>query len=245
MAQNLVTREMEVAMQKIRDKIERLLNAITFAEAGDYVAARQFLAEADSTETNKPGGERAENCVGLDPSSIREVKKELSQFDTVHFGAIKDALASLGDHKRLSAVLLATNGDSVQVKSLCYAVSLTKRLDAHLEILQVVSNPCQSATVPSTPREINGTESTEISIHRLSDQELPCQVTLATGDFEDAIELYLKSKKHIVVIVYDSIDNSADRASEDQRSRRFVEELSVRLAIPLVTVTTRRSGLVS
>ncbi|MEW6136877.1 MAG: hypothetical protein AB1733_01490 [Thermodesulfobacteriota bacterium] len=227
-------------MQKIRDKIERLLNAITFAEAGDYVAAREFLAQADSAETNEPGGERAENCVGLDPSSIREAQKELSQFDTVHFGAIKDALASLGDHKRLSAVLLATNGDYVQVKSLCYAVGLTKRLDAHLEILQVVGNPCESTTVRVTPRELTGTESTEISIHRLSEQELPCQVTLATGDFEDAIELYLKSKKHVVVIVYDSAGNSADTGSDEQRSRRFVEELSLRLAIPLVTVTTRR-----
>lgn len=232
-------------MQKIRDKIERLLNAITFAEAGDYVAAREFLAKADSTETNKLGGEGTENCVGLDPSSIREAQKELSQFDTVHFGAIKDALASSGDHKRLSAVLLVTNGDSVQVKSLYYAVSLTKRLDAHLEILQVISTPCEAATVPTTPRELTGRESTEISIHRLSEQELPCQVTLATGDFEDALELYLKSKKHIVVIVYDSMDNSADGESEEFRSSRFVEELSLRLAIPLVTVTTRGSGLVS
>lgn len=234
-------------MQKIRDKIERLLNAITFAEAGDYVAAREFLAEADSAEKHKLGGERARSCVELDPWSIKEAQKELSQFDTVHFGTIKDALASSGDHKRLSAVLLATNGDCVQVKSLCYAVSLTKRLDAHLEILQVVGKPCESATAtaPSTPRELKGTESSEISIHRLSEQELPCQVTLATGEFEDALELYLKSKKHIVVIVYDSVGNSADSESEERRSRRFVEELSLRLAIPLVTVTTRRPGVVS
>jgi len=111
-------------------------------------------------------------------------------------------------------------------------------LDAHLEVLQVVDDACES---PSTGRETHGPAQAvqpELSIHRLSKSGLPFQITMRAGEFTETVNEYLKSHKHVAVVVHDSPAAQEDR-KECKRMYRLIEDLSHRLSVPLVTVAPR------
>lgn len=224
---------------KIKDRIELLLNAITFAETGDYDSAREFLDQASNSSTRASQPEQAVvECTQIDEGIVGELEKHLLASGVMQPGAIKEALATLGLGKRPTAVLLAVRDESLYASSLCYAVSLCHRLDAHLEVLQIVDDACES---PSSSRETHDPSQAvqpELSIHRLSKSGLPFQITMRAGEFTEAVNEYLKSHKHVAVVVHDSPAAQEDR-KEWKRMHRLIEDLSHRLAVPLVTVAPR------
>jgi hypothetical protein len=226
-------------MIKIKDRIEMLLNAITFAETGDYDSAREFLDHASSASTRDSQPTQAPvECTQIDEGIVEELEKHLVATGVMKHGAIKEALATLGLRKKPTAILLAVRDDTLYASSLCYAVSLCQRLDAHLEILQVIDDACEAPNRHPETHNATSAGQPELSIHRLSKSGLPFQITMRAGEFTQAVNEYLKTHKHVAVVVHDSPAAQEDR-KEWKRMHRFIEDLSHRLAIPLVTVAPR------
>ena len=226
-------------MKRIKDRIELWLNAITFAETGDYDSAREFLKQASDADARASQAALAEaECTQIDEGIVAEVERHLVATGVMKHGDLKEALAALGLGKKPKAVLLAARGETLYASSLCYAVSLCKRLDAHLEILQAIENTCESSPSKKGERKPAAPGQTELAIHRLSDSRLPFQVTMRTGEFTEVVNEYLKGHKHVAVVVYDSPAVRSDQ-KEWKRMQRLVDELSHQLSVPLVTVGPR------
>lgn len=229
-------------MKRRKEKITNIFNAITFAEAGDHDTAREFMSGHDA---RRKGQEQ-----GHDPSTPRVGKRNLarsvredieSTMAAVAFaesGQFGSALDIANAARRPKSVLLAIEGETADPAALHYAAGLCDRMDASLEVLQVIgTSPEDTEDSLRVKTEMQCKEL--MRIHReLDENSIPMEIHVKVGHVDDEVCRYTKSHKEVAVVVFDS-PRAKDRTRERGGWERILQRLSRRVSVPMITAVTR------
>lgn len=160
-----------------------------------------------------------------------------------HMSAI--AFAEAGDHQSVellldplggsSTILLVTSGENVDQKTFNHAVQLSKRIDAELDVLQII------------PYETGRDDAEELAIRMASASRnlaqlvpvlekfgLRFKITIRLGSLDEKLFNYAKRHKDVRMVILD--DPILRDAHQPDKWDDLVAKVSRNLSIPLVTV---------
>ncbi len=228
-------------MKRAKDKITAMLNAITFAEAGDVDSAQEFLDAS-------PGSAKVRQKTQF-PQEIGD-REKTSLFDKVQAHMAAVAFAEAGDFNaakeyvrsgcKSRAVLLVIEGRDPDEAAFSYAMGLCKRMDAHMDILLVVrksENAHNDEISPSLRESIQGRLAPLVRELELS--AVPFSLIICRGDMREKLYDFAMRHKDIRMVVYDS-PKARDESAVSRGWHRMIETISRRLSIPLVVVSAKQ-----
>jgi hypothetical protein len=240
LAQNLFSydrRRQEVPMKKVKNKLAAILNAITFAEAGEHHTAQEFLDESSALTESDVVESRKELELGQElRSHPYTFERQLAATAFAEAADFETALELAGPAERPRTVLLVIEGNAPDQAAFSYALSLCKRMNLRMDILQTV--PASEAKRDSRPlgkqgdavsRELKGL------LRRLEQEGVPFRVTVLRGDVNERLCDYTVVHKSVIMIVYDS-PKVRDDHMKSRGWERVFDSISRRLAVPLVRV---------
>lgn len=228
-------------MKRAKDKITAMLNAITFAEAGELDTAQELL------ETPP---ESVEVLESIHSRQEPDAEQDISLFDTVEAHMAAVAFAEAGEFQaagdfikagnKSRAVLLVIEGRDPDEAAFSYAMGLCKRMDAHMDILLVVrksANPGNEEISPSLRAAIQGRLAP--LVRELELATVPFSLIICRGDMREKLYEFALRHKDIRMVVYDSPKAREDSAVS-RGWHRMIETISRRLSIPLVVVSAKQ-----
>jgi hypothetical protein len=230
-------------MKRRKDKITALLNAITFAEAGEHEAAKQYLEDiAKSPEAS--GQKTSANAV---PSEAHD--KGLTETVRDHMAAV--AFAEAGEYQfaesiahaeaRPRSVLFVIDGEAPDANALNYAMSLCKRMQLEMDILQVIGDSDNESNSESPSRQNEQAAArVQALANQLEHEGIPYKTSVRRGDPNQLLYDYAQHHKDVFMVIYDS-PRATEKSTEGKMWQKIVDGISRKLAIPLVTVTGRQS----
>lgn len=222
-------------MKSLRRKIDTLFAAVTFAESGEHETALGFLHGAESDEER---GRRVEASGG---TPRHEDKATVGKSLQDHFmaaafaeaGEFETAARMVPAYRRTLAVLLAVDGEFPTEVAFDYAVNLCGRLNANLDVLQVLGPESGCAEEPSP----------ELSamLNRLEGKGVEFNVTVRRAKAGEMLFDYLRAHRDVVTAVVDS-PYLRDKQSRDSSRLRTFRDIADKLSVPLVTAAQRQTS---
>ncbi len=225
-------------MSKRKDRITAILNAVTFAEAGEHDKAMEFLGESPSglaaNRTTAPDQalHQTRPCI-----SLRDIiERGLAAITFAEAGETATAEEFLKSSERRKTVLLAIEGDTANPAAVDYALSVCERLQAQLDVL-LVGERRGRAHEPAIehPDACVDVSRLQHLAEKVERSTIPIRVTAVSGLVSQELPGYTKQHKEVGFVVMDSAMAHSD-PSEARRWTRLVDKLSRRIDIPLVTV---------
>jgi hypothetical protein len=138
--------------------------------------------------------------------------------------------------KKIQTVLLVIEGEVPNPSAFRHALNLCKRLDAEMDILQVIENSSSQKDYEALSRKMALGSAHVVALLREVEKEgIPFKITIRLGDVKDKLFNYARRHKDVGTVVFDS-PKAASGSAEGRRWQRVIENLSQRLSIPLVTV---------
>jgi hypothetical protein len=229
-------------MKRTKDKITALFNAITFAEAGEHESAKKYLDEM--SEPSRAEATKLPKGVIAAATDQKGLKEKLED----HMAAV--AFAEAGEYQLAESisraepqprtVLLVIEGDSPDADAFSYAMSLCKRMNLEMDILQVVGSlPSQTRRESSSWDRDRAAERVQALSRQLEQGGIPFKTTVRRGDVNELLYDYAKIHKDVFMVVYDS-PRAKENSADSKVWQRIVDSISRRLSIPLVTVVGKQ-----
>ena len=219
-------------MRKLIERIEAILTAETFAEAGEHESALTFLR---SSETN--GGTTARskrrNVTKRSRGKVTAGERLAHHFTAAAFaeaGDLDTARQMIHGFNKKQTVLLAIEGEAPNEVSFDYTINLCRRLDANLEILQMIPDGCSEGNVPS--------DALSALFPRLEREGISFKVTVHMARPGEILYDHLRSHRHVVTAVIDSPSLRDKQAAETYWGEIF-RNITQKLFVPLVTALQR------
>jgi hypothetical protein len=218
---------------KKKNKITTMLNAITFATAGDHETSGKLMAEGGQAEaggTNESQKQKKETF-------RQRLHKHMAAIAYAEAGEFGAATELLEPSSTARTVLLVIEGALPDPAAFNYALKLSKRTKAELDILQVIEsgNEHEHDYESLSQKMTEGTRNIVGMVRKLEEDEIPFKVTIRLGDVNQKLFNYARRHKDVAMVVFDS--PKAKQASQENKGwSRLVDEISRQLSIPLVTV---------
>jgi hypothetical protein len=228
-------------MKRAKEKITAMLNAITFAEAGDVDGAEQFLEASVATKGSQ--------------GETRSIPEAGARMDTTLLGTIEThmaavAFAEAGDFRaardyarsggKSRAVLLVVEGNDPDEAALSYAMGLCERMDAHMEILLVMR---KSTSAGDEEISFSLRQSIQVRlaplVRELERSAVSFSLIICRGDIREKIYEIAQQHKDIRMVIYDS-RKAREESAVNRGWHRMIENISRRLSVPLVVVSSKQ-----
>ena len=228
-------------MKRAKDKITAMLNAITFAEAGEHETARQYLEEspapAQVLENNQRSHDTARGSATRD--LLQTLQEHLVASVFAQAGDFRTAEDMLHPAERPRTVLLVIEGKNPDEAAFHYALGVCKRTGAQMDILHLMGGSVEERELSDLARLREKLSATLGPLLRqLESEGVPFRVTLRFGDVREKLYRYATRHTDVVMAVYDPI-TSREESTGSRGRQRMVEKISRRLSIPLVIVSER------
>jgi hypothetical protein len=215
-------------MKHLRKKIEATLAAVTFAEANEPETALNLLRDSRVHEeetgaavtSNQPIGSTAE------PVARGTLETHFMAAAFAEAGEFESARAMLPGYSRRKTVLLAIEGENPKAPIFAYAVSLCRRIDGRLHILQVIPQGGVETNRPSA--------SLSALLRTLESDGIPFTVTCRTAQTQEILYDHLRNHRDVVTAVIDSPSLRNKQAAQADWSETF-RKIAKKLSVPLVT----------
>ncbi len=221
-------------MKNLIEKIEATFAAVAFAEVGDHESALGFLqsSESDEEATVRPK-HRKEKTHSGGKMTVRE--KLANHFTAAAFaeaGDFETARQMLLGRQRKPTVLLAIEGEVPNEVTFDYTINLCRRLNADMDILQMISNGC--------PAENGPTEALSALFPRLEHEGISFKVTVRMARADKILYDHVRIHRHVVTAVIDS-PNLRNKEATETYWRETFRNITRKLSVPLVTALQRES----
>lgn len=228
-------------MKRVGKKLTALLNAVTFAEAGEHKAAIEYLdRSAQECEPSAPAKERSSDCSPAhDDGLLHHLEDQMVAAAFAEAGELHTAREILQRKPRPRAVLLVLHGDGSDFDAFMYAVNLCERVKADLEVVAFSAGVNANGTEDALPAEqiMSGHMA---SLSQLADAHgVSCTLTVHAGSTDDHLFPYVQSHKEIAAVIYGS-PSTHNQTKDGLGFRRALEAVAAKLSIPLVKVLGRR-----
>ena len=228
-------------MNKRKNRITAILNAVTFAEAGEHDKAIEFLGESPSSlaasQTTAPdqAPQQTRQCI-----SLRDIiERGLAAITFAEAGETATAEEFMVSTERRKTVLLAIEGDTANPAAVDYALSVCERLQAQLDVLLVGERKGRAHELAiEHPEACVDASQLQHLAEKVERSSIPIRVTAVSGPVSQELSDYTRQHKEVGFVVMDSAMAHSD-PSEAKRWTRLVDKLSQRIGIPLVTVRQR------
>ena len=127
-------------MQNWRKKLEAVFSAVTFAEVGEYETALSCLSaeRGDGPEKSESKARARERDLSPGESLKQRLEDHLAAVAFAEAGEFETAVEMLPRSRKRDRVLLAIEGEVPTPSTFDYALSLCKRIDADMDILQMI-----------------------------------------------------------------------------------------------------------
>ena len=156
-------------------------------------------------------------------------------------GEFETAQEMLRSSKRLQTVLLVIEGETPDEDTFNYAVRLCQRMEAEIDILQIIDRNDNSNDYDLLSRRMSlGSTHIVTLLQRLERENIPFKITIRIGDVNQKLFNYAKRHKDVAVVVLDSPKMKA-APKRDGGWSGLAESLSRQLSIPLVTVFEKQA----
>jgi len=225
-------------MKRAKEKITAMLNAITFAEAGEHETARQYLEQASSL--NAQGNQRTQAGRESETRSFfQRVQDYVTASVFAQAGDFETAAETLQAAERHRTVLLVIEGKTPDEAAFHYALGACKRTGAQMDILQLIDESADGLDAAKLTR-IGAELSERLGnlLQELKTEKIPFRLTVRSGDVRERLYRYAMRHTDIVMAVYDP-SKPAEQSAGSRGRQRMVEKISRRLSIPLVIVSER------
>jgi hypothetical protein len=200
------------------------------------------------------GPEEAHASVGIPESQIDSSPKDskksglknrlMARLAAVAFaeaGEFETAQEMARSSKRLQTVLLVIEGETPDEDTFNYAVRLCQRMEAEIDILQIIDRNDNSNDYDLLSRRMSlGSTHIVTLLQRLERENIPFKITIRIGDVNQKLFNYAKRHKDVAVVVLDSPKMKAS-PKRDRAWSGLAETLSRQLSIPLVTVFDKQA----
>jgi hypothetical protein len=231
----------EVAMRRIKEKITAMLNAMTFAEAGEHDAAIACMEQPDRTPS-VPGSARlspSEPVGTAEKGLLHRFGNEMAAAAFAEAGEFDTARALAATAKGPKAVLLIANGELVESAAFSHALNLCKRLDARLEIVALM--PMTDGETDATPSPENQRFNEHLLIWSQAAEEhrVPCSVDVVPEGSDAGLMHHIRQHKGIAAVI-DGSGRTSLGNDGSSRDRNFLESIAERLSVPLVKAMNKR-----
>ena len=219
-------------MTRLKKKVEAMLAAVSFAEAGEHEMALSFLQESQADEMIPELTQAQRKPVHI-KKKIGVMEKLESHFMAATFaeaGDFETARQILPNYKRTQTVLLAIEGEYPTKASFDYAFKLCKRVNASLDILQLRSNNGIDSDSPS--------EGLSALLPRLQEEGIAFKIIVKAAGVKESLFDYVRAHKDVVTAVLDS-PRVPNRETESKYWNEAFENIADKLSVPLVTVSQK------
>jgi len=224
-------------MKKVKQKLTAMLNAVTFAEAGEREAAIDFLEQDSRNHEALNAGETAppRSVASLGRNLIRRLEDHMVAATFGEAGELETAREVLLTEERPKAVLLVMDGQPNDSDAFTYALHLCKRIQAEMEILAFAPGLRETPDGKDPSNKSPQFERATVLSRRAAERGVPCSVTMHAGNLDDCLFDYVRLHKEITAVIYGS--HGKRKASGGEPGlRRALEAIVAKLAIPFVTV---------
>jgi hypothetical protein len=219
-------------MKYFRKKFEAIFTAVTFAEAGDHDSALRFLRDSEIQE--EPTERVKELKAATKSSKGKTIREQLSShFMAAAFseaGEYETARQMVSSYERKKTVLLAIEGEFPNETTFDYTVNLCRRLNADMDILQVVSRGRSEEDSPS--------EGLSDLLPRLEREGISFNLTVRKARVDEIIYDHVRIHRDVVTAVIDS-PTLRDKEAAETYWRETFQNIAQKLAVPLVTALQR------
>ncbi len=147
-------------------------------------------------------------------------------------GEFETARQMLPGRQRKATVLLAIEGDVPNEVTFDYTINLCRRLNADMDILQMISTGCSEGDGPS--------EALSALFPRLEHEGISFEVTVRTARADEILYDHVRNHRHVVTAVIDS-PNLRDKEATETYWRETFRNITQKLSVPLVTALQRES----
>ena len=203
-------------------------------ESGPEEAQAPF---AGISESQAGGGSKDSKKSGLK----NRLMARLAAVAFAEVGEFETAQEMLRSSKRLQTVLLVIEGETPDEDTFNYAVRLCQRMEAEIDILQIIDRNDNSNDYDLLSRRMSlGSTRIVTLLQRLERENIPFKITIRIGDVNQKLFNYAKRHKDVAVVVLDS-PKMKTASKKDRVWSGLAESLSRQLSIPLVTVFDKQA----
>ncbi len=228
----------EVGMKKIKKKLRAMLNAVTFAEAGEHGTAIKCLDETIGDEALKPStlNQEPSKMIG-NANLLSRAEDRMVAATFAEAGEFGTALEILGTRRHSQNLLFISDGSTTESDAFIYAVNLCRRMEAGLEVIALVGGVDEEDI--STSRATMNERLTERS--RFAAQHgVSCAISVLSGNSNNELFDYIRKHKEIAAVIYGS--HSHERESGPRFGLlRVLETIVEKFSIPLVKVLNKQA----
>ncbi|MBI5251830.1 MAG: universal stress protein [Desulfomonile tiedjei] len=225
-------------MKKIKRKLTAMLNAVTFAEAGEHGTAIECLDETivdrplDASTSNQGSSKLIGNA-----NLVSRAEDQMVAATFAEAGEFSTALEILRTRRRSQNLLLILDGRATELDAFMYAVNLCRRMQAGLEVIAVAGEMVENDV--STVNTAASERMTEMS--RLAAQHgVSCVVSMLPGYSNKDLLDYMRKHKEIAAVIY-SPYNDKGNSGRKVGLLRILETIVERFSIPLVKVLNKQA----
>jgi hypothetical protein len=217
-------------MKRIKKKFEKMLKAITFAEAGEHETALEYFD--NETQAHDARAFEHESLRGrVNEDLIEQTESHLAAAAFAEAGEFDTALEILDIPKPFKAVLLVLDNADNGSDAFDYAVNLCRRMKASLEVLALTDG---SDSVDGSAYEF-------MNLRCAKQHGISCTVSVLSRNSQKDLVAYVQKHKEIVTII-DSCRHERKKKSNRPGLLRTLEIIVEKFSIPLVQVSQTNPG---
>jgi hypothetical protein len=225
-------------MKKIKKKLTAMLNAVTFAEAGEHGTAIECLGETIDEETlntrilNQEFSEATGNA-----NLVSRAGNQMVAATFAEAGEFGTALEILRTRRRSKTVLFVSDGDNTESDAFDYAVNLCRRMEAALEVVALAGEKGEDdvSTVSAAADE------RLMEMSRIAAQHgVPSANSALPGNSDKNLLDYIRRHKEISAVIYGSHDHERN-VGRQSGLLSVLETIVEKFSIPLITVLRKQS----
>jgi hypothetical protein len=212
-------------MKRMKKKLEKMLNAITFAEAGEHETALEYFDNEDRPQGALASEQKSLECK-TNEGLIDQAESHLAAAAFAEAGEFDTALEIVHTPAPSKAVLLVLDDAENGSDAFDYAVNLCLRMKASLEVL-ALTDENDSA---------NGNADAFMNSLCVKQCGISCTVSVLSRNSQTDLVAYVQKHKEIVTII-DSCRHKRKKKSNRPGLLRTLETIVEKFSIPLVQVS--------
>jgi nucleotide-binding universal stress UspA family protein len=221
-------------MKKAKEKLTAMLNAMTFAEAGEHETAMQFMSSGESGDFEASRRSEAyDGAVNSGRAGVGLVDRLEREMAAITFAEDGDALSALGltgGGAALKTVMLIVEGPEIEPDVFSHALNLCRRLPARLEIAAFTRHAAAGVAKPETVRA----RMEELRLECAA-KGIPCSVDVFPGLSKTALLNHIRKGRRIAALV-DGTTRKGSSGGREFQVGSFLESVARRLSVPVVKV---------
>ncbi|AFM23436.1 universal stress protein [Desulfomonile tiedjei] len=212
-------------MKRMKKKLEKMLNAITFAEAGEHETALEYFDNEDSAQSARAPEQESLECKPNE-DLIDQAETHWAAAAFAEAGEFDTALEIVPASTPSKAVLLVLDDPENGSDAFDYAVNLCLRMKASLEVLALIDD--------NGSADINAYEI--MNLRCAKQYGISCTVSVLSRNSQTDLVTYVQKHKGIVTII-DSCRHKRKKKSNRPGLLRTLEMIVEKFSIPLVQVS--------